>query len=282
MRVLSVPLGRLGNAIFRYLATIIYHIVFDATIIHHTQITDADKYLMVTDEQFIHWMNAHLNGDNLGLDEDKTYGFLGYFQHDAIYLKYRLQIIDYIRKHPTDILTTDGNNGDRDDFTYFHMNYSSGHIVNTPQGFNKYYDTVVHLRLEDFITIGNVIHPHSVKQLLESIGAPSYCLVVNAPNTELELRYIEYLGKHFNLIIESNDVLTDYHIMKNAKTLVCSCSTISWAAAFFSDTVQRVYMPNYPANRPHETFRKPIENTLAYNYKTCSKHELEEFLRTAV
>ena len=142
MRVLSSPLGRLGNAIFRYLATIVYHIVFNATIIHHSQIAETDEYLMITDEQFIYWMNAHLNGDNLGLDEDKTYGFLGYFQHDAIYLKYRSQIIDYIRKHPTDILTTDGNNGDRDDFTYFHMNYSSGHLVNTPQGFNKYYDTV--------------------------------------------------------------------------------------------------------------------------------------------
>jgi hypothetical protein len=282
MRVLSVPLGRLGNAIFRYLATIVYHIVFDATIIYHTQITDADKYLMVTDEQFIHWMNAYLNGDILVLDEDMTYGFFGYFQHDTIYLKYRKQIIEYICKHPNDILSTDGNSAGRNDFTYLPMNYSSGHIVNTPQGFNKYYDTVVHLRLEDFINIGNVIHPLSVKQLLESVGAPSYCLVVNSPNAELELRYIEYLGKCFNLIIESNDIFTDYHIMKNAKTLVCSCSTISWAAAFFSDTVQRVYMPNYPAKRPHETFRKPIENTLAYDYKTCSKHELEEFLRTAV
>ena len=282
MRVLSSPLGRLGNAVFRYLATIVFHIVFDATIIHHTEIAEPNKYLLVTDEQFIHWMHAHLNGDILGLDEDTTYGFLGYFQHDAIYLKYRSQIIDYISKHPNDILTTDGNIAGRIDYAYFPNNYSAGHLVNTPQGFNKYYDTVVHLRLEDFITIGNVIHPLSVKQLLESVGAPSYCLVVNAPNTELELRYIEYLNKHFNMIIESNDILTDYHIMKNAKTLVCSCSTISWAAAFFSDTVQCVYMPNYPAKRPHETFRKPIKNTITYNYKTCKKAELEEFLRTAV
>ena len=281
MRVLSSPSGRLGNAIFRYLATIVYHIVYNATIVHHTEIEDTDKCLLVTDEQFIYWMHAHLNGNILGLDEDKIYGFLGYFQHDAIYLKYRSQIIEYIRNHPNDILTTDGNTGGRNDFTYFPMNYSSGHLVNIPQGFNKYYNTVVHLRLEDFITIGSVIHPSTIQQLLESVGASSYCFVVNAPTTEIELRYIEYLHKHFNAIIESNDIITDYYIMKNAETLICSCSTISWAAAFFSETVRRVYMPNYPAKRIYETFRKPIENTIAYYYKTCSKMELEEFLNTA-
>jgi hypothetical protein len=281
MRVLSVPLGRLGNAVFRYLATIIYHIVFDATIVH-PQITDADKYLMVTDEQFIYWMNAHLSGRTLGLDDDGVYGFLGYFQHDTIYLKYRSQIINYIRTHPKDVLTTDGNNEMRSDFNYLPNNYFSDSLLNAPQGFKKYYETVVHLRLEDFIENGAVIHPLYIKQLLESVGASSYCLVMNSPDTELELSYIDYLRKYFNVIIETNDIFTDYHIMKNAKTLVCSTSTISWAAAFFSDTVQRVYMPNYPAKRPHETFRKPIENTLAYDYKTCSKRELEEFLRTAV
>lgn len=237
---------------------------------------------MVTDEQFIYWMNAHLNGNILGLDEDTTYGFLGYFQHDTIYLKYRSQIIEYIRTHPTDMLTTDGNNEVRNDFNYLPTDYFSDSLLNAPQGFKKYYETVVHLRLEDFIENGTAIHPFYIKRLLESIDTTSYCFVMNSPDTELELSYLDYLRKYFNVIIESNDIITDYHIMKNAKMLVCSTSTISWAAAFFSDTVKRVYMPNYPAKRAHETFRKPIENTLAYDYKTCSKRELEEFLRTAV
>ena len=282
MRVLSVPLGRLGNAIFRYLATITFHIVFGATIIHSTQKLETDPYLLIKDDEYIDWMNDHLRGGTLGLDNDGVYGFLGYFQHDTIYLKYRSQIINYIRTHPKDMLTTDGNNELRSDFNYVPNHYFSDSLLNAPQGFNKYYETVVHLRLEDFIENGAVIHPLYVKQLLENVGATSYCLVMNSPDTELELSYIDYLRKYFNVVIESNDISTDYHIMKNAKTLVCSTSTISWAAAFFSETVQRVYMPNYPANRPHETFRKPIENTIAYNYKTCSKRELEEFLRTAV
>ena len=282
MRVLAVPLGRLGNAVFRYLATIVFHIVFNATIIHSTKKLETDPYLLIKDDEFISWMNDHLNGGTLGLDDDGVYGFLGYFQHDTIYLKYRSQIINYIRTHPKDVLTTDGNNELRSDFNYVPNHYSSESLLNDPQGFKKYYETVVHLRLEDFIDNGTAIHPLYIKQVLESIGAASYCLVMNSPDTELELSYLEYLRKYFNVIIESNDIITDYHIMKNAKTLVCSTSTISWAAAFFSDTVQRVYMPNYPAKRTHETFRNPIENTIAYDYKTCSKRELEEFLRTAV
>ena len=282
MHVLSVPLGRLGNAVFRYLATIVFHIIFNATIIHFSRKVETDNYLLITDDAFIGWMTSHLNGGNLELDDHAVYGFLGYFQHDTIYLKYKTEIIEYIRTHPKDVLTTDGNNELRTDFNYTPSNYNSDTLLTSPKGFNKYYDTVVHLRLEDFIENGTVIHPLYSKQLLESVGASSYCIVMNAPDTELELNYIEYLRKYFNITIESNDIITDYHIMKNAKTLICSGSTISWAAAFFSDTVHRVYMPNYPAKRPHETFRKPIENTIVYEYKTCSKAELTEFLRTAV
>jgi len=177
---------------------------------------------------------------------------------------------------------TDGKTPTRQDFTYDTEYYKAISLLEHPTGIIRTYDVVVHLRLEDFINIGTVIHPRSIKQLLENIGAPCYCFVINSPNTELELMYIEYLRKYFDTIIESNDVLTDYHIMKNTKTLICSASTLSWTAAFFSETVQRVYMPNYPTKHAHETFRKPITNTIAYEYKTCSKTELTEFLKNAV
>jgi hypothetical protein len=224
-------------------------------------------------------MSAILGGLSLSLNKDLIYGFIGYFQHDNIYLKYKQQIIEYIRKHPNDTLTTDGKTPTRQDFAYDTEYYKAISLLEHPAGIIRSYDTVVHLRLEDFIENGSVIHPFYIKQLLESIGAPSYCIVMNTPNTELELAYIEYLRKFFTVIIESNDIITDYHIMKNAKTLICSCSTVSWAAAFFSEKVQQVYMPNYPAKRPHETFRKPIDNTIQYDYKTCSKAELDYFLK---
>lgn len=275
MKVLAFPLGRLGNAIFRYLASVVFHIVYNAEIVDHTKIKKEDPRVDINDAIFIEWTKAHLAGNIPDFNKpDTNCVFFGYFQHDTIYLKYRQQIIDYIHKNLTDIMIVETPGGE-----YPYGGYPSGILIQNPPNFKKVYDTVVHLRLEDFIDNGSAIHPDSIQQLLESVGAPSYCIVINSPNTEIELCYIEYLRARFNIIIESNDVVVDYHIMRNAKTLVCSCSTISWAAAFFSETVQRVYMPNYPDRRPHETFRKPIENTMPYEYKTCSKYELIEFLR---
>jgi len=275
MKVLAFPLGRLGNAIFRYLASVVFHIVYNAEIVDHTRIKKTDPRVDINDAVFIEWTKAHLAGNVPAFNKtDVNCVFFGYFQHDTIYLKYRQQIIDYIRKNPTDIMIVE-----TPDSEHPYGGHMSGILIHNPPNFKKLYDTVVHLRLEDFIDNGSAIHPQSIQQLLESVGAPSYCIVVNSPNTELELCYIEYLRARFNITIESNDVAIDYHIMRNAKTLICSCSTISWAAAFFSETVQRVYMPNYPTRRPHETFRKPIENTIPYEYKTCSKYELIEFLR---
>jgi len=277
MKVLALPLGRLGNAIFRYIATVVFHIVYNAKIINHVDTLPTDKFLHITDEVFIEWMNADLEGKPFPMD-DITYGFRGYFQHDAIYHKYRSKIIDHISKNMYDILLTDGKIAERSDFAYLPEQHPSGVLLVPPFGFNKFYDTVVHLRLEDFIDHNLAIHPECVKRVLDTIGTKSYCIVMNCPKSEIEFRYLEYLKQYFDITLESNDIITDYHIMKNAKTLVCSCSTISWAAAFFSETVQQVYMPNYYMNRAHETFRKPIENTILYYYRQCTKVELEAFL----
>ena len=275
MKVFSaLPLGRLGNVIFRYLAMVLFAIVYDAEIVENDT-----PNVVVNDDSFIEWMSATLEGLSVSLQKDLVYGFVGYFQHDAIYVKYRQQIIEYIRKHPNDKLITDGQTAARPDFDYPVQTYEAGMLLTHPTGIKKTYDTVLHLRLEDFIQNGSVIHPESVKNIMDKVAADSYCVVVNYPKTDLELHYIDYLKKHFKIHIESNDIITDFHIMKNAKTLICSCSTVSWAAAFFSDTLQRLYMPNYPNSRIHETFRKPIDNTIVYDYRSCSKYELEHFLK---
>jgi len=277
--VIDIPTGRLGNGIFRYLASSVFSIIYKRT----TRIQYSDEraqkcihhgHSVMTDEFFIGWKELIESGTEPNMGINTIYMFNGYFQHDTIYVKHKTALLEYIEHHQDDILISEVA-GVKDIY------YAKDLIIKPPT--TRLYDVVVHVRLEDFITLGQVIHPVSIQILLESIGAPSYCFVVNNPNTDLEIQYLEYFSKRFNIILESNDVITDYHIMRNAKTLVCSCSTLSWAAALLSVTVQTVYMPNYKRyDRPHETFRKPIDNTIAYEYKTCSKAELEEFLRTAV
>jgi hypothetical protein len=104
---------------------------------------------------------------------------------------------------------------------------------------------------------------------------------LNKPTTELEIKYVQFFtSKYSNIVIESNDVITDYTIMKNAKILVCSCSTLSWAASLLSTTLEKVYVPNYSqVNGSHQTFKKPIENTVLYDIQTCNISDLNNILQ---
>jgi hypothetical protein len=203
--------------------------------------------------------------------------FYGFFQHDEIFLKYRKELITWMVTHPTELLYTDGNDGIITYFNYNQVSYKCLQLLVNPYP-SKLYDVVVHLRLEDFVNNNDVIHPKSIKNILDKLDSKDICLVINKPKTELETKYINYFKKFYNITLESNSVIEDYHIMKNAKILICSCSTLSWIAAFLSDRVQTVYFPDYNNNRTHETFKKPITNTILYSFDKATKEDLELFL----
>jgi hypothetical protein len=67
--------------------------------------------------------------------------------------------------------------------------------------------------------------------------------------------------------IENNDVLTDYYVMKEAEVLICSVSTLSWAAAYFSEKIHKCYMPDYQIRGNGMTCKYPINNTILYDIK---------------
>jgi GR25 family glycosyltransferase involved in LPS biosynthesis len=85
-------------------------------------------------------------------------------------------------------------------------------------------------------------------------------------------------------VIESNDMLTDYNIMKQAKTVISSMSTLCWAAAYFSKSLERIYMPNYNLfdieDRKNGYFKTPIENTVLYNVKTTKFADIKVVILT--
>jgi hypothetical protein len=232
---------------------------------------------MLTDNDFINWSNIVLNDGKPNIDDTKNFMFYGYYQHDIIFNKYKTQIINWIYTHPDELLWTDGNDENINYFNYDSISYKNIQLLINPYP-PKFYDIVVHLRLEDFIGNSDVIHPKSIKDVLDKINNKDVCLVVNKPKTDIEHKYINYFKKFYNITLESNSVIEDYHIMKNAKILVCSCSTLSWIAGFLSTRVNTVYFPNYPNRQVHETFKNPIENTILYEFTKCSLNQLEEFL----
>lgn len=263
--------GRLGNSIFRYFANIIFSIIYDinSTILNNNNYM---PHIIINDSYFIKFSNNILNNMPIeNINKNSIILFNGYFQHDKIYKLFKPQIIHFIKTHPEIILTTHHNE-----------NYKAIDLVNFDV-YNKY-NIVIHLRLEDFIEISHVINPISIKKIIDEIRLEypneTICFVLNTPKTEIENKYINYLTNNLNNYkIETNDVITDFTIMRNAKILVCSCSTLSWAASFLSSTLEKVYIPNYNnPGRIHETFKNPIQNTILYDFEKCSSEELSEIL----
>ena len=63
--------------------------------------------------------------------------------------------------------------------------------------------------------------------------------------------------------LEHNDTITDFYIMKESELLICSKSTLSWCAAFFSDKIQKCYLPDYNETA-NSSCKYPIDNTELY------------------
>jgi len=259
--------GRLGNSIFRLFSNIIFSIVNDVDAQIFCDTTDIYSYI-VDDTYFINFMNVILNDlKPTKIDANAKLLFDGYYQHDRVYVKYKEQIIDYIKTHQDIIIKTDRNDA-----------YKIGNLLDCK--IEKKYRVVIHLRLEDFIEISQAINPNSIKNVIDKIinefRDEPICFVLNKPQTDLEIRYINFLKNIYsNIIFESNDVITDFIIMRQSNILVCSCSTLSWTAVILSKTIEKVYMPDYKnINGFHQTCKYPHPNTELYSCETCSQEEL--------
>jgi hypothetical protein len=261
MTIYFFPRGRLGNAIFRYFACALFCIFYN----HEYSVKNSVSESSISDNFFIEWMNA--SPENYTINEDMI--FTNYYQHDTIYKKHKMLLLEYMNNHSDHFVLTDG-------ITAGDLNYQKFFIrdlLYEPVGFSKLYDTVIHIRLDDHVTHGLHIAVEYVLSLLDSLSlSQNSCIVVQAPSSDFEKEYIQTLShaifeRHgFWITIESNDTLTDYHIMKNARILVCSMSTLSWAAAFLSTRIEKCYFPDHRCpHGPHSSCKYPIDNTELYN-----------------
>lgn len=256
MEINFVILGRLGNAIYRYMAAAIVCIKCKGN-----YVINKVQYKNLTDNDFY---NIFVKNENVELT---SVNMCGYYQHDNIYKIYKDLIKEFIRNNSSHYVLTDGiTAGDLN-----HQKFYMIDILDTPVTFNKKYEIVLHIRLEDFVTYNLYIKKERIVELLKKIKTNgTICVVCNKPNTNFEFDYINYICDYFknnniNHVIESNDVLTDFYIMKEAKILICSKSTLSWCAAFFSDNIETCYFPDYNLEQPDiMTCKSPIDNTILY------------------
>ncbi len=280
MNILFCVKGRLGNALFRYLACTVFSLKYNlpyvtqpVTSINKRNISGEYEYRIPWDDKlFDQFIEFDKKSEYPLLPNSIHIAFTGCYQHDPLYKKYKNEILKYIIKNKEEhYVITDGVNAGDGNQEKFYLK----DIIDTPFNFNKFYDFVLHIRLGDKVDYGITLSIDAIKNLIKKLEISSNsCIVINRPKNENENNFlneiVEYIHntKKVKIKIESNSIITDFHIMKNAKTLVCSVSTISWCAAYFSKRIKKCYMPDYPKEiNPYGKCKNPIDNTELYNYK---------------
>ena len=129
MKVYDRQLGRLGNVFFRYIASTLFCILYNAERANSVEQCD----LIITDDIFFSWYKNLLHQESFQIPLNHSYLFDGYYQHDEIYKKYKKELVTWIQTHPNEVLKTDG------DIPFF----KSIDILANSDSF-KIYDTVVH------------------------------------------------------------------------------------------------------------------------------------------
>ena len=344
------PLGRLGNAIFRYMSCVIY-------IKNNPKL----KYILDSDfaklqlHPYTYYKGLDFGGNDITCDSTKTkqlcdanldadgYNTLGYIKHNidvsklesnnwinqqsghGLYVK-NMKIIDfksyfkYIENNKTILdkhIFMDGWGFHQYDVIYlenkeFILNYieqhKNEHIIKTDTNVTflmkdivddivldaeKIYENVIHIRLGDFngrIDFIELEYRTRVFEQVHDIFNNKTAIIIEPPTSELDKQYLLQCLDWFkerNLPIpkvESNNLMTDFNIMKQSKILISSMSTLCWTAAYFSKTLEQCYMPNYNffgnKERIYQYFKKPIPNTILYDVKTTQFQNLKVILLT--
>jgi hypothetical protein len=230
MKVFDVSSCRLGNALFRYMASSLFCIIYNGSRTYNENECNS----IITEDFFKLWCDNIETNKLIEINTNYVYKFPDFYQTD-IYKYFKYQLIEWFENHKED--TVYGEN--------INIKYRIGDLLDELD-INKKYEVVIHLRLEDFLEIeGKIItHPNSICEVLNNINKSSICIVCNKPKNELEIKYINYIkSKNSNIQFESNDIITDFKIIKNATILICSISTLAWTAGFLSKTLNQVYFP---------------------------------------
>jgi len=334
-KIIFVPNGRLGNALFRYLACAIINIknpslsycleedfiekenssslnkfTFYPGVDHEGDDISSSSSLVVAYNTlgfYKHMIdldklksNAYINKENghgiyvkktITINDDNFLAFLnkkleyfnirmkGFFQFGHLYLEYKEKILNYIVEHQNEhFIKTDTN----DKFLMRDL------LNDTNLPLEKQYDIVIHIRLGDFNGRPDYIELKYYLSLFETmewvaVGAIKRTCILFDPSSSKpgDCVYIEecmqwFKERNIPITIEANSLLMDFNIMKQAEILVCSMSTLVWAAAYLSKRLKKCYMPDYNfyeiAHRRILYFKKPIENTTLYPVKTTQSN----------
>jgi hypothetical protein len=250
MKFYFLPMGRFGNALFRLMAMLVLKKKYPQAEL------DFNKKMgfLINEETLL-----KLYYQNQNLNPNTEFLFYRYYQLEDIYQENLPEIKEFLYKNPNLILSSHED----------HL-YKLGDFFND----KKYpeYDFVLHLRLEDFVENNQYIRINKIIDLLNSIPKNEFnknAIIVNQVKSSFENQYLNqilqwFFNQQLNIIVESNEIHQDFNLIKNAKIVVCSTSTLSWGAVLLSDKIEKCYFPDYKINST-QTLKKPIKNTILYS-----------------
>jgi hypothetical protein len=170
----------------------------------------------------------------------KNIVIIGWFQKSDYYLPYRDYLISTLKNSDDYWLDHDEPKKRRNIKDYLQTQYN--------QSLNEN-DVVMSLRLDDFIHFGSEISDIlPVEYYLnildkEMVKGGRLFIVSDKIRLDWEKEYVEYFRK-WNPIMVSDELETDFALMRDCPILIHSNSTLCWMASFLSEKKTKRYIPN--------------------------------------
>lgn len=224
--------ARTGNILFQYLFCKRISISLG-----HIYIPIEDKHTIqdITEENtiYIHDSNAE---EILSMPEcNKHIVCDGFFQQSDFYIPFREQLLNELYKNDDYWYGFYGNKEYIRDFLY------STHEVSLENN-----DIVISLRLDDFIQLpcptSDILPPTYYINILENKMFSKLYIVCDKIKQEWETRYLEFFSKWSPILVQGT-LSQDCALMRDARTLIHSNSTLCWIMSFFASHKKERYIP---------------------------------------
>lgn len=130
---------------------------------------------------------------------------------------------------------------------------------------------IIHVRLDDYIHQlynSDIIDPYSIVELVKGLEFKNNLIICDTLRYDWERKYIDILLNNIpNSKVTNNSLLTDVCIMKYAKNIVLSRSTLSWICNILSSCNEKNWFPlrNFVCNI--QTLDYTNENTVQFTPK---------------
>ena len=268
--VTFVANGRTGNNLFQYLACKIIQKKYGQTYIPIDELKNVNAMLIQSEDLLVVYENDMenvLSGSLENLNK-KNIIIIGWFQKSDYYLPYRNYLIETLKNSDEYWFGQDDAKKRRNIKTFFQTHHN--------QSLNEN-DVVISLRLDDFIIMGgeksDILPPEYYLNILEKEMEKGGRLFIVSDKIRLdwEKKYVEYFQK-WNPIMVSEDLETDFALMRDCPILIHSNSTLCWMASFLSEKKTKRYIPKTHFYE-NQSLNKIEENDTLTDVKTMEKEK---------